>query len=157
MDKLVSLAVIAGVGAAGLVAVYVWRKGGVANAATAAGAAAVNAAGGAASGAIGAIGAGVGLPTPDETTTDPRVARWIMDWYGHFEASRWSGMPAFIVALGMAPYSGAPPAAGSALAARFPGLPQASYDETERLLRRYPADEAGNIFSPGLWVQPGLI
>lgn len=113
-----SIIVLAALAAAGL---YVWSKGGLAPAAAAAGAAAVNAAGSAASGAVGAVGASVGLPTPDETTTDPAVARWLIDGYGYLEASKWAGA----VALGRAAFmdagSGTPPPAGSAVAMAHPG------------------------------------
>lgn len=101
-------------------AFYVWRKGGVAHAAASIGAAAVDAVGGAASGAVGAIGASVGIPTPDETTTDARVARWLIDREGWFVASLWSGAPALFAAGSLPAGSGTPPPAGSAIAAAFP-------------------------------------
>lgn len=126
--------------------VYVWRKGGIANAASSIGAGVVNAAGSVVSGGVGAAGAAVGLPTPTETTTDPAVARWLIDNYGYFTASKWSGAPALFSAFGMAQGTGTPPPAGSALGRAFPVLPQASYDETDRLARRYPAP-ASSIFT----------
>lgn len=113
-----AIIMLAALGAAGL---YVWRMGGIAPAAAAAGAAAVNAAGAAASGAVGAVGAAAGLPTPDETTTDPAVARWLIDGYGYFEASKWSGALALARAAFMDEGSGTPPPAGSALAIAHPG------------------------------------
>lgn len=102
------------------VAFYVWKKGGVSQAASAAGAAVVNAAGSAASGAVGAVGAAVGLPTPDETTQDPAVARWLIDRAGYFEASKWSGAPALLSAAFMPAGSGTPPPLGSKVYAAFP-------------------------------------
>ena len=93
------------------VALYIVRKGGIAPAAQAVGAAAVTAAGSAASGAVGAVGASVGLPTPDQTVTDPVQVRWLIDHYGYWEASKWAGAPALIRAAGMDAGSGtAPPA-----------------------------------------------
>lgn len=74
---------------------------------------AASAAGEVASGAVGAVGATVGLPTPSQTTTDARVARWIADNHGWFTASLWSGAPALFAAYDLAPGSGAPPPPGS--------------------------------------------
>jgi hypothetical protein len=107
------------VGAGLVAAVYVWRKGGVAQAATAVGAGLVNAAGGVASGAVGAVGASVGLPTPDQTTTDPKVARYVIDQAGYLEASKWASATALFSAMTMPANSGTPPPAGTALAARM--------------------------------------
>lgn len=132
-----NLAIVAGVAVGGVAAFWVWRKG-LAGAAGAAGTAAVDALGGITAGAVGAIGAGVGLPLPSETTTDPAVARWIIDNHGHLAASKWAGAPAYLRALTMDSGSGSPPPAGSAAAQGLP--PLASYDETERLLRRYPGE-----------------
>ena len=116
------------VGAVALAAVglYVWKRGGVTQAAAGAGAAVVNAAGGAASGAVGAVGAAVGLPTPDDTTTDPGVARWLIDRAGYFEASKWAGAVALARAAMMDKGSGTPPPAGSPIARAFPVAPAAS-------------------------------
>ena len=125
---------------AGGVGLYVLKRGGLASAASGAGAAVVSAAGNAASGAGGAIGAGVGLPTPQETTTDPRTARWLIDNVGYWQASQWSGLPALYAATGLAVGSGRAPAQGTALAQTFPQY--ATYDETDRLLARYPAPPA---------------
>ena len=122
----VALALVVAAG----VALYVWKKGGIAQAASSAGAAAVNAAGSAASGAVGAVGASVGLPTPDQTTTDPDVARWLIDHAGYFEASKWSGAPALFHAMLLPAGSGRAPAAGSALAAAFPPLQLTTGDFT---------------------------
>lgn len=97
-------------------AYWVWRKGGLTAAASSIGAGVVSAVGGATSGAVGAVGAAVGLPTPDETTTDPRVARWIIDQAGYFTASKWAGVPALLEAVTLPAGSGTPPPAGSAAA-----------------------------------------
>lgn len=117
-----NVAVIAGLVGVAVVGLYVWKKGGLVNAAAAAGGAVVDAAGAAASGAVGAIGATVGLPTPAETTTDPAVARWIIDHPngGQLEASKWAGAPAYFRAQFMATGSGTPPPEGSGLLALFP-------------------------------------
>lgn len=146
-----------GLGAVGL---FVWKKGGIAGAAASVGAGAVEAVGGAVSGGVGAIGSAVGLPTPAQTTTDAEEARWIIDNVGTFAASKWAGAPAFIQALMMPEGSGKPPSpnseAGRALLGQASGpgrqAPIASYDETERLARLYPAPyTAGpeSIFSGG--------
>lgn len=99
--------------AAVVVLAWIGRRG-VAGAASDAGAAVVNAAGGAVSGAVGAVSSGVGIPTPAQTTTDARVARWIIDQHGYMTASMWSGAPALFAAMGMAPGTGTPPPASSA-------------------------------------------
>jgi len=118
-NSVLALAAVAAV--AGL-AFYAWRKGGIAPAAQALGAGVVNTAGNVASGAVGAVGAAVGLPTPSETTTDPAVARWIIDNHGYMTASKWSGAPALLKASFMSEGSGTPPAPGSA-AAKALGAP----------------------------------
>lgn len=140
----------------GLVSLYVWRSGGVAKAAESIGSGAVDAVGGVASGAVGAIGSAVGLPTPAQTTTDAEVARWIIDNVSTFEASKWAGAPAFLKALVMPAGSGKPPdpvsPAGQALLGRVG--PVASYDETERLLSRYPAPAVAPTGDDGInWTQ----
>lgn len=116
----VGLVVIAGAAAAGL---WIWSKGGISNAAAAVGAGAVNAAGSAVSGGVGAIGSAVGLPTPDDTTTDAEVARWLIDNVGQFEASKWAGAPAYIKAQFMDAGSGKPPSPNSPAGREF--LPRA--------------------------------
>jgi hypothetical protein len=140
---LVSVAVLAGALGVGLVAFYVWKKGGVTGAAKAAGTAAVDAAVGVSSGVVGGIGSAVGLPTPDETTTDPAVSRWIIDNYGWFTATKWSGAVALARAMMMGEGSGTPPPAGSAIAEALPVI------EVPALLRR-PAEPVQGIYSrPG--------
>jgi hypothetical protein len=116
-----NVAVLAGLAGVVVVGLYVWHKGGIGKAVAGAGAAAVDAAGDLAVGAVGEIGAAVGLPTPAETTTDPSVARWIIDHPngGQLEASKWAGAPAYLRAQFLAPGSGTPPPAGPLLE-RFP-------------------------------------
>lgn len=148
-----TILLIAGAGAVGLAAFYVYRKGGISNAAQALGAGAVQAADGVITGAVGQAGAAVGLPTPSQTTTDPAVARWLIDQAGHFEASKWSSAPAYMKALFLPAGSGTPPPAGSDVARQFAAL-VAGYsttdtgDETARLMRRYPgASSPESLFS----------
>lgn len=126
---LVGLAVV-GVG------LYVWKKGGIANAVAGAGSAIVGAADQAVAGGVGAIGSTVGIPTPAQTTTDPAVARWLIDSQGWLAASKWSSAGALFTAMSLPIGSGTAPASGSLLDQQFP---HASYDETERLKQRYPA------------------
>ncbi len=102
--KLETVAVLGVLGVGVLAAVWVWRKGGV-----------VQAVGSVASGTVGAIGATVGLPMPDETTTDASVARYLIDVRGLGFASRWAGLPALASAAFMQPGTGRPPAPGSAV------------------------------------------
>lgn len=64
--------------------------------------------------AVGAVGQVVGLPTPSQTTTDPRVARWMIDNLGMYEASRWAGAPALFGALMLSSAEGIPPSPASA-------------------------------------------
>lgn len=110
--------------AAGLLTLYVIRKGGLANAAGAAGAAiggaAVRAAGGVATGVVDAASAAAGIPGPSETTTDPRVVRWIIDNYGYLVASKWAGVPALLSALSMSAGTGTAPAPGAAAYSAMP-------------------------------------
>lgn len=146
----------------GVAALYVWKKGGAANAAAAvgqaAGSAAVAVVGGVATGTVNAVSNAVSLPTTDQTTTDPKVARWIIDNAGHFEATKWAGVPALAKALFMAPGSGYPPPAGSAAGKRFASLIAATTgpdtgDETARLLVRYPTGSSGASIYSG-WTEP---
>lgn len=77
-----------------------------------AGAALVNGAGAVVSGGVGAVGATVGLPTPDQTETDPAVARYVIDALGYWKASQWCGAGALFSASMLDANSGTPPAAG---------------------------------------------
>jgi hypothetical protein len=129
------VAIVAGlIGLVG-VGLYVWHKGGIGKAAAAAGAAAVDAAGDFTVGAVGEIGAAVGLPTPAETTTDPAVARWIIDHPngGQFEASKWAGAPAYLRAQFLDAGSGTPPPEGSGLYALFPRPTSGDFARMDRI------------------------
>jgi len=144
MSPRLPLPMLAGLALVAVGGLYIWKKGGIAGAASAIGAGTVEAVGGAVSGAAGAIGAGVGLPTPAETATEPEVARWIIDNVGQFEASKWTSAGAYLRAQFMEAGTGRPPAvdspAGRALLGK--ATPQADYDETDRLVRRHPAPYA---------------
>jgi len=136
-----------------LVGLYVWRKGGIAPAAAAAGQAigggAVSAVGGVANGVTTGIANGIGgifgLPSTDETTGDPKVARWIIDNAGQLSASAWSSAWAYLRAQTMPAGSGTPPALNTPAGQHFKYLigaanwTQYTNDETARLLARYPA------------------
>ena len=73
---------------------------------------------------VGTVGAAAGLPTPSQTTTDARVARWIIDTQGYWAASKWCGVPALIEGATLPAGSGIPPPLGSAAAVAF-GVTQA--------------------------------
>lgn len=141
------LALVAVLGVAG-VALYVWQRGGLAAAA-----------GGAVSGAVGAAGGVVGLPTPEQTTDDPRVVRWLIDNVDTLTASKWGTAGAFVKALMMDAGTGTPPTAGTPVSrvfgsSRLPTgyrmtgygallMPDAAVDaETRRLLDRYPGQQS---------------
>lgn len=100
---------------------YIVLQGGVGSAAKAAGAAVVDAATGATVGVVGAIGEAVGLPLPEDLTTDPMVARWIIDSPdgGYGLASVWSSAGAFAQSLALPRGSGQPPPEGTKIAMRF--------------------------------------
>ncbi|KAI3416763.1 hypothetical protein GPALN_004244 [Globodera pallida] len=74
-------------------------------------------------GGVTAASEAVGLPTPAQTTTDPAVARWIIDTAGYFEASRWASAGALLSGAMLPAYSGTPPPAGSAVAQEFGTAP----------------------------------
>ena len=118
----VPLLVLGGVAVVGAFALYAWRRGGVTAVASDVGAGAVNVVGGVASGAVGAVGAAVGLPTPSQTTEDPRVARWLIDRAGYFEASKWSGALALIRGAMLPEGSGIPPTANNPVGRAFAHL-----------------------------------
>lgn len=109
------------------VGIWIFAKGGLANAAAAIGEGAVgaitNAASGVTTGVVTGVSKTVGLPTPSETTDDPYIARWIIDQPngGKFEASKYATSSAFINALTIPEGQGAPPAVGSPLWIRFGG------------------------------------
>lgn len=108
-------------GAVGL-GLYVWWSGGFANAAEKAGEGLVNAAGGLIKGGVDAVGQGVGLPALSDITTDPYVARYIMDHPagGQIAATKYSSAAAYAGALWLDNYSGHTPPVGSKIATLFP-------------------------------------
>jgi hypothetical protein len=67
----------------------------------------------------------VGLPALADLTTDPYVARYIMDHPdgGHFAASVWASLPAFAQAEFLPTYSGHMPAPDSTIYRKFPPNP----------------------------------
>lgn len=79
----------------------------------------------------------LGLPEPEAVATEPELARWIIDNFSTWEASKWVTMTALLRAMTMDAGTGRPPApdteAGRYLLPRNP-----NYDETARLLKRYP-------------------
>lgn len=105
-----------GVGA--VIALYIMAKGGIKGAAAAAAGAVVDA--GVA--VVDETGQVVGLPALKDITTDPAVARWIIDnpQGGSFEASIWSSATALAKGQWMTKWSGKPPPAGSKIAQVFP-------------------------------------
>lgn len=153
------LALVAVLGLAGF-GLYVWKRGGVAAVVGDVVTGTVTAAGEVVTGTVGTAGQVVGLPTPDQTTTDPAVARWLIDNVSLFEASKWASAGALARALFMGSGSGTPPTAGTAVAERFGTqrlptgyrmngygqlmLPDDAVEaETRRLLDRYPV--TGNV------------
>jgi hypothetical protein len=112
------LAVIGGIAA---VIWLIYQKG-LSGAAGAAGKALVDVAGGAVTGVVTGVSEQIGLPTPTQTTTDPAVARWIIDdpRGGYRQASMWASAVALAEAWAMPAGSGIPPPPGSAIAQRFP-------------------------------------
>jgi hypothetical protein len=111
-------------GALALVAVlYVVKRGPgqvAADAGKAAAGAVVAAAGGVATGVADAGSGALGIPTTEQTTTDPSVARWLIDNYGYLDASEWSGAPALLKGAWMEAGTGTPPPAGSPVALAHP-------------------------------------
>lgn len=95
---------------------------GIKGAATAAAGAVIDA-GGAVVGVVGDVaGQGIGLPALRDITTDPKVARWIIDnpAGGTFEASIWSSASALVKGQLLPRWSGTPPPYGSKIAETFP-------------------------------------
>lgn len=104
---------------------YVLYKGSIAKAL-------VDAGNGAITGVVNQAGSVVGLPTTDQVTTDPHVARYIIDatnqYGGQFMASKWSSAGAYAQAQMLPAGSGYPPPANTQLAAMFPPLVGPVYD-----------------------------
>ncbi|HEV6968851.1 hypothetical protein [Roseateles sp.] len=117
-------AIVIGAGLVAVALVYVVMRKGVAGTAQAAASgvasAAVGAVQGAAVGTVDGVSQAVGIPTTEQTTTDPGQARWIIDNYGQWEASQWASAGAYLRALWMDAGTGTPPPAGSAFAVAHP-------------------------------------
>lgn len=79
----------------------------------------------------------IGLPEPEAVASEPEVARWILDNFGTWEASKWVTMTALLRAMTMDAGTGRPPAADSE-AGRYLIPRNPNYDETARLAARYP-------------------
>jgi hypothetical protein len=156
-----TMAAVAIIGGAAVIGLYVWKRGGVAQAAQGAGeaigGAVIDLGGGAVSGVVGGVSSAVGLPTPSDTTTDASVARWIIDNFGYWEASKWCGVPALVKGAAMDAGTGKAPPANSPAGREFLPrvVPQASYDETDRLARRYPAPSVSYYDTAGRYAGSG--
>lgn len=101
---------------------FILLNGGFAGAAQATGKALVDAAGNVIKGGVDGIGQGFDLPALSIITTDPAVARYIIDAPngGTFQASEYASALAFIKGSAMPAGSGTPPPANSQLATLFP-------------------------------------
>lgn len=121
-DEVIAIAVLGIIG-------FVIYKGGIANAAAAITGGIVNAAGSVVTGSVDGIGQAVGLPALADITTDPAVARYIIDQNsgGQFVASKYSSAAAYAKAQLMPAGSGVPPAPNTALATLFPPLVGPAY------------------------------
>lgn len=134
---------IAGVGVLAALGLWVWKKGGI-----------VPAAGAVVTGGVDTISEVVGLPTTEQTSTDAEVARWIIDNVGQFQASKWSGAPAYLRAQLMPAGSGKPPPADSAVGRELLPIVETNA-ETARLLARYPVYTAPEAIYGGYQELPG--
>ncbi|MBN8506126.1 MAG: hypothetical protein J0L58_16805 [Burkholderiales bacterium] len=115
-----------------------WRASSAASGA----AAAVGDAFGSVSDAVGQVGEGLYsftfAPPPergwlemgqgDEVTSDPAVARWLIDRVGWWDASKWATAGALWTASGMPAGSGRRPPAGSAAGRQFASVPESFAD-----------------------------
>lgn len=121
---------------AGILGLYIWSKGGIANVLTTAGGALVDAAGNVTDAAGNQVANAVESIFPFQTTApaktlatnpsltdDPYVSRWIMDapWGGQQDAFQWSTDYAFGRGMVLAPGSGHEPPQGSAIWVEFIG------------------------------------
>ena len=131
---------------------YIWWKGGVSGAASAAGKALVNVASGMTSGAVDTIGQGVGLPSLADITTDPSVARYLIDNPngGLFFASEWASAAAFFKATAMPSGSGTPPPAGSKVASLL-----APQNGSMPIAQAQPLPDLGSVPQGGQSTDPG--
>lgn len=109
-----------GVGVVALL--YVLAKGGIKGAAASAAAAAAGAVVDAGVGVVDGTGQAIGLPALSDITTDPAVARWVIDAPngGYFEASVWSSATALARGWAMDEGTGQAPPRGSKIEALFP-------------------------------------
>lgn len=112
-------------------AAYVIKMGGLQNAIAGGVSALMSAAGSAVSGAVGAVGAAVGLPTPSDTTTDAKEARWLIDNRGQLVASQWASAPAYLEAQFMQAGTGNPPSPTSPAGRAF-GLTAGDFARADR-------------------------
>lgn len=122
-EELQVYALGAGVLLVGVLALKLTSAGGAASVGTAVGSAAVGAVTGVTTGVVSGVSEVVGIPTPLDTTTDAKVARWMIDTQGYWTASLWCGVPAMWNAAQMEPGTGTPPPAGSQLAQKFGTAP----------------------------------
>lgn len=123
------------------VGLLIASRGGFTRAAQSLGSGLVTGAGAVVSGGVDAVSQGIGMPGPGQTTTDPAVARWIIDNRGMLAASKWAGVPALVAGSTMPKGSGRPPEPGSA-AARGLQVVQPTTGDFSRLdrLSQVPAD-----------------
>jgi hypothetical protein len=141
------LALVA-VGVAGAAALWVWKKGGVFGALNAG-----------LTGAVDTASEALGIPTTKQTTTDAGVARWLIDYFGQYEASKWASAYAYARAQLMSAGTGTPPASDSPVGIEFlpRWFPQSTpWDETDRLLARYPNHAAPDRIYSGYTTTPGF-
>ncbi len=126
-------------------ALWIKSRGGVEGAAQAVGEAAVDAAAGVATGAVSGASKVVGLPTPSETVTDARQARWIIDNVGTLQASKWASAPALLRAIALPAGSGVRPGTNTAAGRAFAYVITVTDtgDEIERLKKRYGVNSTG--------------
>lgn len=108
-------------GAGAAAVLWLWNRG-VAGAAADITRGAVDAAGGAVTGAVTGASDVLGIPTPADVSSDPAVARWIMDHPkgGYWEASFWVTPAALARGAWMDAGTGTPPPVGSKAYAAFP-------------------------------------
>lgn len=117
-----TLLIVGALAVAGL-ALYLARRGvaGVASdLGTAAGTAAVQVVTGVATGVTDAASTVIGIPTTQQTSDDPKLARWVLDNYGYLDAFNWFGPATLWTAETMAAGTGTQPTGTSALAKAHP-------------------------------------
>jgi len=126
-------------------ALWIRSRGGVSGAAQAVGEAAVDAAAGVASGAVSGASRVVGLPTPSETVTDARQARWLIDNAGTMQATKWASAGALMGAVTLPAGSGVRPGDSTPAGRAFAGIVTVTDtgDELARLKRRFGVNGTG--------------